>query len=144
MGTPKRPGGPAVLPTAHGAVTNDFVNENSFTNFPVCTIAFDKSSMHYCNRQLFLCTIAIDSCCLLHSNCGIFHIAKTTPRSSVILIITTTIPKEQHCSLYLTCCGLTLWIFEVLLQPKMQNMTTKYSNNQWKQNRYTIDSITLL
>ena len=66
MGTPKRPGGPAVLPTAHGAVTNDFVNENSFTNFPVCTIAFDKSSMHYCNRQLFYAPLQLTAvvCCI--------------------------------------------------------------------------------
>ena len=45
MGTPKRPGGPAVLPTAHGAVTNDFVNENSFTNFPVSEVTPERGQL---------------------------------------------------------------------------------------------------
>ena len=35
MGTPKKSGGPAVLPTAHRAVTDTFVNDNSFTNFSI-------------------------------------------------------------------------------------------------------------
>ena len=35
MGTPKRPGGPAVLPPAHRAVTDTLVNDISFTNFSI-------------------------------------------------------------------------------------------------------------
>ena len=40
----------------------------------------------------FLCTIAIDNCCMLYSNCGIFYVVISTSRSSAIMIITTTIP----------------------------------------------------
>ena len=39
--------------------------------------------LHYCNWQLFLCTIVIDNCSMLYSNCEIFYVAKTTSRSSV-------------------------------------------------------------
>ena len=58
MGTPKKSGGPAVLPTAHRAVTKTFVNEHSFTNFAI-TKMFELSLLsnfsNLLNHHIKLC-----------------------------------------------------------------------------------------
>ena len=54
---------------------------NNIANL-VCDLVIDN----------FLCSNAIENCCMLYSNCGISYFVKTTSWSSAISIITTTVP----------------------------------------------------